>query len=193
MWAAMWAAVWAALRSAGSGQSSSRWVRWVRWGAVGAVVAVGTGRTAGGPRPPRATPPVLKAPVWKAAVPGPCVEHPLPGVAGSTFLAADITGSGCAEPLAWRDGVVLTVSPEGSLLRFRLGEAGDQLVVGHWTCVQAQLPAIYRPATGQVFVLDGWPVNGGDVSSAPAVQSGVTGGTAVTSSGPGCQRVEVHR
>ncbi|HET6810131.1 MAG TPA: hypothetical protein VFH50_03905 [Acidimicrobiales bacterium] len=122
-----------------------------------------------------------------------CATGSLPGLDGATYLAVDMTGSGCAEPMAWAAGVISTVSADGAPMRFSLGGHGDVLLVGHWFCSRAELPALYRRATGQVFYIPAWPVDGGVVSSGPAVETGIRDGTARSAVSGGCARVEVRR
>jgi hypothetical protein len=40
--------------------------------------------------------------------------------------------------------------------RYRVGEAGDHLIVGDWACDGEPTPAVFRPATHEVFVFDRW-------------------------------------
>lgn len=66
-------------------------------------------------------------------------------------LASWSSGRGVARPY----GVIQTTAG-----RYRLGRSGDLVVVGRWHCGEP-LPALLRPATGEVWVWDGWaPVTG---------------------------------
>ena len=121
----------------------------------------------------------------------PCTTRSLPGDGAATYFAVDMDGTGCAEPMAWKAGLITTVSPDGQLLRFSLGRPGDVLLVGHWSCSRPDLPALYRTGTGQLFYLRAWPTGGRAVASEPAVQTGVRGGRPVTSHASGCERVTV--
>ncbi len=56
---------------------------------------------------------------------------------------------GC-QPLPRPAGIIAT-----STGRFRVGRRDDLLVVGRWRCA-APLPALLRPATGEVWVWDSW-------------------------------------
>jgi tRNA A-37 threonylcarbamoyl transferase component Bud32 len=71
---------------------------------------------------------------------------PANGPAGTACPAVDL---GCL-PLPRPGGVVQT--PTG---RYRIGRAGDLVVVGRWRCSGA-LPALLRPATGEIWVWDSW-------------------------------------
>ena len=76
--------------------------------------------------------------------------------------------------------------------RFALGRAGDVAVVGDWTCRGATTPALYRPATGELFVFDGWARAGRVRPNASVVSLGPPGGRPVVARGPnGCDRVDV--
>ena len=122
-----------------------------------------------------------------------CTTGSLPGLGAATYFAVDMTGSGCAEPMAWAGGVIATVSASGMPMRFSLGRAGDALLIGHWFCSRAELPALYRPDTGQVFYIPAWPLGGSVVTSDPAVETGIRGGRAQTSESGGCEQVQVAR
>jgi hypothetical protein len=122
-----------------------------------------------------------------------CATVSLPDGAGATYYAVDMSGTGCAEPMAWRAGVISTVSPEGVPVRFSLGRPGDVLLVGHWSCARRELPALYRPGTGEVFYLRAWPTAERPITSEPAVETGVRDGTARTAAVSGCERVVVVR
>lgn len=75
--------------------------------------------------------------------------------------------------------------------RYRVGEPGDVLLEGDWDCDGRPTPALYRPATGEVFTFPRWP-DGDVVTSSRAVPTGVLHGTPrVATAPPGCARVEV--
>jgi hypothetical protein len=40
--------------------------------------------------------------------------------------------------------------------RYRVGQAGDHLLVADWSCEGRPTPAIFRPSTDEVFVFDRW-------------------------------------
>ena len=73
---------------------------------------------------------------------------------------------------------------------FELGRPGDVAVVGDWDCDGLRTPALYRPASGEVFEFDAW---GDGVRSAPPRSTGVLGGTAtVVAERSGCERLQVR-
>jgi hypothetical protein len=49
--------------------------------------------------------------------------------------------------------------------RFQIGVAGDVVVLGRWNCAATSLPADLRPATGQIWVFDHWPLGDDPVSA----------------------------
>ncbi|HET6795456.1 MAG TPA: hypothetical protein VFH45_13485 [Acidimicrobiales bacterium] len=81
-------------------------------------------------------------------------------------------------PAPVADVTTVTGPPDRSG-RYRLGLAGDQLVVGDWDCRGVDLPALYRPSTGQVFLFDSWPPPGASLRSRPAVVGGLRHGVAL--------------
>ena len=142
---------------------------------------------------------IVSAPISRVAVdpapshPSPCASGSLPGSGAATYYAVDMSGTGCAQPVAWAAGVIVTVSADGTPMRFSLGRPGDVLLVGRWFCSPAELPALYRPETGEVFYIRAWPLEGRAVTSDPAVETGVRDGIAHSSERDGCQHVEVAR
>jgi hypothetical protein len=54
--------------------------------------------------------------------------------------------------------------------RFAIGEPGDEVLIGDWTCRGATLPAVIRPATGEVFLFDQWASAGHDEAARPAMR-----------------------
>ena len=99
--------------------------------------------------------------------------------------------SGVELRVSWTRNVATVVGPDGRVRRYSLGGPGDVLLVGRWTCT-GSLPALYRPGTGQLFYLDGWPTPGHPLSSGPAVSTGIIDGKSRVVGGPKCQRVEVR-
>ncbi len=60
-------------------------------------------------------------------------------------------GQGCADAVAVEGHLVVV---DG--VRFRVGEPGDEVVIGDWDCDGRSTPVLLRPATGEVFTFDGW-------------------------------------
>ena len=74
-------------------------------------------------------------------------SHPAaPGPAAIECPPVDL---GCG-PLPHADGVVAVAAG-----RYRIGEPGDIVVIGRWGCRDA-VPALLRPATGEVWVFSAW-------------------------------------
>jgi hypothetical protein len=91
-------------------------------------------------------------------------------------------------PAAWTwSGGVLTIGDR----RWRLGRPGDVVVLGDWDCNGAASPALYRPASGQVFLFDGYASAGAETSR-PAIDSGRRNGEPVVTRAGNCDRVEVR-
>jgi hypothetical protein len=44
--------------------------------------------------------------------------------------------------------------------RFEVGGPGDQILLGDWDCDGAETVALFRPASGDVFVFDDWATPG---------------------------------
>ena len=154
--------------------------------------------TADSPTRPESTAPRLPAPSTTPAVVPPADAAPpattlpvpataCPAVAG--LLAADVDGDGCPESLRWEGGVV-----EGGERRWSVGRPGDLAVAADWTCSGRATLAVLRPATGQVFVFDGWATSGHDVTAPEAAR--VEGAFAVRAAeldGDACADLVVER
>jgi hypothetical protein len=129
-------------------------------------------------RPPGGQPPPPGPPPSRAAARSPApplprlVRHslaalPVVALVGSgAWLAASIRARTARPPQAapapartgFDRGVLTT--PDG---RFALGRADDVVLQGDWLCRGSPLPALLRPATGEVFVFDRWPESAEDV------------------------------
>jgi hypothetical protein len=80
----------------------------------------------------------------------------------------------------------------GSTGRFRVSEPADPVAVGRWTC-RTVLPALLRPATGEVWVWDRWPPARRPVTGRLAARvAGAMSLRAVTAS-PGCDTLLITR
>ncbi|MGI9079570.1 MAG: hypothetical protein ACR2GF_01885, partial [Acidimicrobiales bacterium] len=106
----------------------------------------------------------------------------------SALLSADTDGDGCPEALRWGDGVV-----EAGDRRWTVGQPGDLVATADWSCSGHATLALLRPATGEVFVFDGWAGPGHDLVAEPVGR--VDGGFAIRTAdtGDGCPRVSVER
>ncbi len=83
----------------------------------------------------------------------PGARHPSSQAAGAP-AACPAVDRGC-RPLPTTGGVIDT-----SAGRYRIGRPGDLVVVGRWRCRSA-LPALLRPATGDVWVWSTWATGAG--------------------------------
>jgi hypothetical protein len=99
-----------------------------------------------------------------------------PGSAVQTTYEVDISGDGCPEQaVVTADGVV-EIGGE----RWAVGEPGDIVALGDWDCNGASTPALYRQASGDVFVFTEWADDGQPVHAGPVEQ--VEGGVALVDS-----------
>jgi len=55
--------------------------------------------------------------------------------------------------------------------RYAVGEAGDEVLVGDWSCRGEPVPAVIRPSTGDVFVFDRWASTDEDRTATPAMRA----------------------
>ncbi len=106
-------------------------------------------------------------------------------------LVADAFGTACLH-MSWANGTLKIGGPPSR--RFVLGRSGDELLVGDWDCHASSTPAVYRPATGQVFEWNGWAAPGRPVAPAKVLDTGIRDGvaTAVASGTRGCEQVSVQ-
>jgi hypothetical protein len=110
-----------------------------------------------------------------------------PVVAGP--LSADVDGDGCPDVVRFGDGVV-----EAAGRRWAVGEPGDVMTVGDWTCAGTRSVAVLRPRTGEVFAFSGWASAGRDLTA--ALVGEVAGGQAIRPAdidGDGCNELVVER
>jgi hypothetical protein len=118
-----------------------------------------------------------------------------PAAGGVRFLA-DVAGSGCRVPVVWSSGLVtVSLAPSRQPVRFVLGQAGDELLLGDWDCRRRATPALYRPATGQVFYFGAWAEPGHDVAPSREDPTRITHGVprVARPAASGCERVDVTR
>jgi hypothetical protein len=109
-------------------------------------------------------------------------------------LRADVDGDGCDDPVEWRadDAEVAYPGPDGTLVRFRVGRPGDDLVLGDWDCDGTATAAVVRPDTGQTFVFDAWAADGETLAAEPG-PSLPDGATATVVDEGGCDRIRPAR
>jgi len=103
--------------------------------------------------------------------------------------AADVDGDGCAEAVRIDRERVTAAGTT-----WVVGRPGDALGVGDWDCDGRATLASVRPATGEVFVFDGWAAPGADVTvRAATTVPGAAGVRAVDPDGDGCATLTVDR
>jgi hypothetical protein len=103
-----------------------------------------------------------------------------------TVSQLDVDGDGCPEPVRVDAGVVQVADS-----RWAVGHPDDELALGDWDCDGSVTPALYRPATGDVFVFPTWAGPGEPLTVEAVTQ--VSGGHALTtaSDGAGAGRCDV--
>jgi eukaryotic-like serine/threonine-protein kinase len=125
----------------------------------------------------------------QSAVPPPCPAPPTTADgagAAATVSEIDVDGDGCPEPVLVDAGVVQVADS-----RWAVGHPDDELALGDWDCDGTVTPALYRPATGDVFVFPTWAGPGEPLTVDAVTQ--VSGGHALTtaSDGAGAGRCDV--
>ncbi len=137
---------------------------------------------------PAETPAAEAEPRDPAPCPGVEVDDPEQG----EVLLADLDDEGCARPVVWDDNVLTVEGEDGEVVRYELGQDGDELVMGDWDCDDRDTPALYRPSTGEVFEFPGFAGDDGGLESDPARDPETTEGTPeVERPAGGCDEVVV--
>lgn len=105
----------------------------------------------------------------------------------TTATDCPVADDGCG-PVATQRDILIRAGR-----RYRIGEVGDVVVLGRWTCSPVAFPALLRPANGQVWAFDQWAGPGRD--STASLLSRVIGARSlrVLPGRDGCDRVEVLR
>jgi hypothetical protein len=119
-----------------------RWLVIAGLGTAAALLAVAAAKVVLGP--PGAERPALAGPAG--------VSSPAPA-GGATFCPPE--DGGC-RPLPMSGTEFST--PTGS---WNLGQPGDVVVLGRWTCHDPATPAVLQPATGRVWLFDSWSTGSG--------------------------------
>ena len=81
-----------------------------------------------------------------------------------------------------------TIDHEGR--RYAVGESGDVVVLGDWTCDGVPTPAVLRPETGEVTVFVGWPTPGAHIE--PEVVTTVEGAESFVPDSRPCPSIRVR-
>lgn len=76
--------------------------------------------------------------------------------------------------------------------RFRVTEPADPVAVGRWTC-RTVLPALLWPATGEVWVWDGWPAGPRPLTGRLAARVGGAMSLRAVTARPGCDTLLITR
>lgn len=104
---------------------------------------------------------------------------PTPGAQCRTGL--DVDGDGCGD-----DTEVIGRLVRHGEIWYEIGEPGDVVVLGHWSCAPLATPAVLRPATGELFVFDRWPAGDGSVSVVSTASVGPGATSLVLGEADGC-------
>lgn len=117
---------------------------------------------------------------------------PVPGP-GEVLLEGDLLGDGCTS-WALHRGAVLEVAlvPGQEPTRFEIAEPGDVVVLGDWDCDGSQTPGRYEPATGRVYLFDGWASESRELLSRPARETGIRDGRPGVVSEGGCDDLVIE-
>ncbi|MGQ0522002.1 MAG: serine/threonine-protein kinase [Actinomycetota bacterium] len=145
-------------------------------GVAAVLVAAGTLAAGAGPGPQRP-----EAVTVAATRPAGAACDPI-----ATPLSGDLDGDGCDTAVSWRGNVV-----EAAGIRYHLGRPGDVLLLGDWDCDRRDTPALYRPATGQVFIFPAWAGQGPALAGTDAGRHPTAGEATVVRGPDGCDQVAV--
>lgn len=134
-------------------------------------------------------PPAADAPAADAASASPATASTAapPGSTPGTDLA-----HAPSPPVSWdpvRAEATLTLP--GGQRRYRMGNPGDQLLVGRWSCATDATPVLYRPSTGDLFEFEGWADPGAPAPSVWVQHLEQRDGTATIEHEGACDRVTV--
>ena len=113
-----------------------------------------------------------------ASPPAPCEEaRPDAPPPGARLMLADLYGEGCSVVIRWSPTRAEAEIVEGPATgRFRLGQRGDELLLGDWDGDGDAEPALYRSTTGELFSWSTWPVDGAATPSSSPRDTGILGG-----------------
>src|SRR5207248_72622 len=96
---------------------------------------------------------------------------------GGVVVRGDLSGRGCSVEAVWAANVLTVAAHDGRPdARYQLGPPGDILVLGDWDGDGRDTPALYRPATGDVFLFRGWARVGDPLVSDRAEATGIAHG-----------------
>jgi tRNA A-37 threonylcarbamoyl transferase component Bud32 len=161
--------------------------------ASGAVAAARAVTAPDGPpptRPPATTPPTATPTAITTTTP----PTATPTAITTTTTASTATSAASSPELIRWDPAraeALVTTAGGGVRRYRIGEPGDQVVVGRWACHEATRPAVYRPATGDVFVFSGWADERQALPNATVQRGHPLGGTLRRATHDGCDTITV--
>ena len=106
---------------------------------------------------------------------------------GGAGTACPPVDEGCT-PVAGSGGFLTTDAG-----RYQVGATGDVVVVGRWQCGSNALPALLRPATGDVWTFASWPTAAHPVVGRFVARISYATSLRVVPRASGCDRLEVER
>ncbi len=112
-------------------------------GSAGVVDPAAPAHAAGAAQP---TPSAEASCPFESAPPD-AVDHGVPGGSAAP-VQADLLGLGCPQLVRWAAPWLVVTEAGGAERRYRAGIAGDQLLVGDFTCTRRATVARYRPVDG---------------------------------------------
>jgi hypothetical protein len=149
-------------------------------------------RPGGGDAPgPTATP--VRTPVSLLPTPpAPICEGLTPPEGDGALLLADLDGQRCATPIRWDGGALSVAMTDGPPRRLLLdADPADQLLTADLGCRGQDALVLYRPGSGEVFVLDRLAAPGEEVEVTGQPSGGVGGHATVHPGVDGCDRIVV--
>ncbi|MGH8906640.1 MAG: protein kinase domain-containing protein [Egibacteraceae bacterium] len=106
---------------------------------------------------------------------------------GERVISGDLDGDGCESFVTWGGNRLMVYrTPERPEATYELGEAGDELVLGDWDCDGVDTPALYRPLTGEVFLVNQWAATSREMTVYIAPRQARGGAVTVVRGGDGC-------
>jgi hypothetical protein len=102
---------------------------------------------------------------------------------------ATAAGDRLAGPCALQRGDLLVADVGGRTRTYRLGRAGDVVVVGDWDCDGLATPGLYRPSTGEAFEYDSWDPGSGGAPPVTVVRLEPHATARVARVGPACDAI----
>lgn len=119
-------------------------------------------------------------------------------LAGTLAVAPAVLGSQSAPACPAVDQGCRAVPTAGGVLatptgHYKVGAPGDVVVLGRWGCGPIALPALLRPASGEVWIFDRWPTPSADVAARSLGRVPGARSLRVVAGRDGCDTLEAQR